>query len=166
MSSESESARHERGLPDCMHKGGQARSHACRVWKKHARRSEATGAWADCQSERYQMKGMLTNALTHAPWLTDRTHTLYPSGYFCVLKSKPLLSFLSLFSGGDSGFRIGLAAQIDARNQFVAATQSIVHPLPANLHIARTPKPMRVNKTASLNLSLFVVRLSCLIDML
>ena len=81
-------------------------------------------------------------------WLTDRTHTLYPSGYFCVLKSKPLLSFLSLFSGGDSGFRIGLAAQIDARNQFVAATQSIVHPLPANLHIARTPKPMRVNKTA------------------
>src|SRR5262244_1978849 len=69
-------------------------------------------------------------------WLTDRTHTLYPSGYFCVLKSKPLLSFLSLFGGGDSGLRVGLAAQIDTRNQFVAATQSIVHPLPANLHIA------------------------------
>src|SRR5439155_1416461 len=26
--------------------------------------------------------------------------------------------------------------------------QRIVHPLPANLHIARTPKPMRVNKPA------------------
>src|SRR5262249_49664074 len=59
---------------------------------------------------------------TRPPWLTDRTHTLYPSGYFCVLKSKPLLSFLSLFGGGDSGLRVGLAAQIDTRNQFVAAT--------------------------------------------
>src|SRR5437660_12163121 len=74
------------------------------------------------------------------PWLTDRTHTLYPSSDFCVLKSKPLLSVLSLFGGSDSGFSSGLAAQIDARNQFVAAIQSIVHPLPAHLHIARTPK--------------------------
>ena len=82
------------------------------------------------------------------PWLTDRTHTLYPSGYFCVLKSQSLLPFLRLFGGGDSGFRIGLTAQIDTRNQCVAATQGIVHPLPANLHVARTPKPMWVNKTA------------------
>src|SRR6266487_4579185 len=72
-------------------------------------------------------------------WLTDRTPPLYPSSYFCVLKSKPLLSFLSLFGGGDGGFRIGLAAQIDARNQCVAAIQSIVHPLPANLHRLRIP---------------------------
>jgi putative PIN family toxin of toxin-antitoxin system len=31
------------------------------------------------------------------PWLIDRSHHLYPSGHFFILKFKPLLSFLSLF---------------------------------------------------------------------
>ena len=34
---------------------------------------------------------------TFNTWLIDRSHHLYPSGHFFILKFKPLLSFLSLF---------------------------------------------------------------------
>ena len=36
-------------------------------------------------------------SLSPDAWLIDRSHHLYPSGHFFILKFKPLLSFLSLF---------------------------------------------------------------------
>jgi hypothetical protein len=39
----------------------------CSVYEQHAQRSEATGAWACCQCERYHRQSMLTNALALAP---------------------------------------------------------------------------------------------------
>ena len=64
-----------------------------------------------------------------------------------ILKGKPILSSLLLFLAGNRRFRVTFAAQIHAGEQFIAATQSIAHPLPANLQVARSPRPMRINKT-------------------
>src|SRR6266850_1000946 len=82
-------------------------------------------------------------------WLTDKTQTLSFSGCFLVLKHKTrLATFSILLLRGHRWFRIRLATEVHRRDQLVALRESILHPMPANLQITRSPKPMRVHQAA------------------
>src|SRR6266508_4450378 len=82
-------------------------------------------------------------------WLTDKTQTLSFSGCFLVLKHKTRLATWSiLLLRGHRWFRIRCATEVHRRDQLVALRESIVHPMPANLQITCSPKPMRVHEAA------------------
>src|SRR5712691_3415019 len=88
-----------------------------------------------------------TGGYTREPWLTDKTQTLSFSGCFLVLKHKTrLATFSILLLRGHRWFRIRLATEVHRRDQLVALRESILHPMPANLQITRSPKPMRVHQ--------------------